>query len=102
MPTSFWWVGLVSLGLWGLGAASLRWLAGQATSDRRLRRIVLGSFGLRTLLAVAFFVISDQRWPILRSLQSVPGFCSMTTSEPSGESHEVSRSRLATHSSFGI
>ena len=57
-----------------LGVASLRWLAGRATSDRRLDRILLGSFGLRTLLGIAFYMISSSRWPILRSLQIPGGF----------------------------
>ena len=74
MPTSFWRVGLVCLGLAGLGATSLRWLVDRAGGGRRLRWILLSSFGLRALLAIALFVISDQRWPILRSLQSARGF----------------------------
>jgi len=71
LPPSFWGVFPACL---ALAAASLWWLADRATSDRRLRWIALGSFGLRVGLGAALFIISEQRWALFRSLQAAPGF----------------------------
>lgn len=70
------------IGVWGkllvligCGAAALWWLAGRVSRDRWLRRILLGSFAVRLLVAGVFFAGSWWRWPFLfPGLQLGKGF----------------------------
>lgn len=62
------------LGEIALGFGLLRWLAGRASRDPWLRRVVLLSYSLRVALGVFLYIVSLHHWPLLRSLQMNHGF----------------------------
>ena len=66
-PPSVWWALPLIV---ALGYGFLSWLAGRASHDRGLRRVLLGSYMLRVFLAVALYAISSWGWPIFQSLRT--------------------------------
>lgn len=66
-----WWIVAAIV---AAGAGSLWWAAGRWTGDRVVRRVLVGSFAARALLAIALFLMSAHGWPVFRSLHIPHGF----------------------------
>jgi len=69
-PASVWWLVPVEV----MSGFALLWQLATWVGNSQVRRLVLASFGVRTLFALALFAISFWQWPILKSLQLSNGF----------------------------
>jgi hypothetical protein len=89
MPDAVWWKLPV---LWTLGCGLLWWLCGRAAGSLQLRGVLILSFSVRLVLALALYVISYFNLPVLSSLQLGHGFWLFG---PDSQGYDVIAGRIA-------